>query len=98
MARLFCISAGSIYPAIALRGNFSLKNDDRLPIRHWLSWQFLVSRRRIVDKSSHDCCRLLHVVCLNAIEHILVGMVCTRVIFDLILNKLEPRQANSVKR
>lgn len=43
-----------------------------LLLRHWLARQFLVLHRCVVDKRSHNRCRLLQVVGLNTIEHILV--------------------------
>ena len=32
--------------------------------------QFVIAHRRLIDKRSHDGRRLLHVIALNAIEHI----------------------------
>src|SRR6266480_1118613 len=65
---------------------------------HRLPWQFLIAHRGIVNKCRHDGRCLLHIISLNAIKHILVGVMGTCVVFNLILNELETRQPNSVKR
>jgi len=63
-------------------------------IRHWLwkflSRQFLIALRRIVHKGSHNGSGLLQVRRYQVIVAFHIGMVCTSIVLNSILKKLEP--------
>src|SRR5687768_16211735 len=64
----------------------------------WLSRKFFITHRGVVNKRRHDDRSLLHVVCLNPIEDVLIRVVRSGVIFDLVLNELKSRQPNPIER
>src|SRR6266850_2029703 len=68
-----------------------------LSSRRGFARQLLVAHGGLVNERRHDRRGLLHVVGLNAIEHILIRMVRARIVFDLVLDKLKSRQADPVK-
>jgi len=70
-----------------------------LPLsRRWLAWQLLISHRRVIDERGNDRRGLLHVIGLNAVEHILIRVMRARVVFDLVLDELKSRQTYVIKR
>jgi len=57
----------------------------------WLARQLIIAHRGVVNECRHDRGSLFHVVTLNAVEHILIRMVCARVVFNFVLDELEAR-------
>src|SRR5450432_4715365 len=69
-----------------------------LPPRRRFAWQLVVTHCRVVEKRSHDGCRLFQVVALNTIEHVLIRMMRAGVVFDLVLDELKTGQPDAIER
>ena len=63
-----------------------------------LAGQLLVHHGGVVHEGGHDRGGLLHVLGLDAVEDVLVGVVGPGVVLDLILDELEAGQADAVER
>ena len=71
---------------------------DEFRVGSRLARQLLIHHGRVVDEGGHDHRGLLHVVGLDPIEDVLVGVVSPRVVLDLVLDELEAGQADAVER
>src|SRR5437588_185658 len=70
-----------------------------LPIAcgHRLPRKLVVPRGGVIREAGHDYRRLLQIVCLGAVENVLVRVMRAGVVFDSVLDELEARQPDAVE-
>src|SRR5712692_3617403 len=66
--------------------------------RRGFARELFVAHRGLVNERGHNSRGLLHVIGLNAIEHVLIRVMRARIVLDLVLDKLKSRQADTVER